>query len=615
MSKLSLEKLSFDWRKPVDAKYSQWVLCPVVGNGYEEPYRPLIARVNEAYDKINGAPKYDASFSTVYQLDPERKWNESKPYLFCIVRIDSETPQHIDSNDVIDQLDSDEKWQSLLTHYPCLAKKLLNDVDFDEVLRNLVVDPDDTRQYDPSATLAFGMELHDPVEQRYFMNNGTTVTVHGLTLSNLSTTSPAQTVCYMNANITTGSGTGSICVNVIVRSNTGGSGANTTVGTNVGAIACASNVAIKYQTVTWTPGANISLNYNDAVLIEMKVNAITTYVNKQWITLAFTCAAFIPNNTWTFNYQYAFNVNATATRMRFSYGASTNLSGITNFTWTQFATYTKTFSANAELIGTLTKTFSAGAELQPQTNWSGTLNAGNYTITVPTNVTINSVNYAFVNWEDSSTNLTRTVNLNANTTITATYAAPGGTKTFSLNAELIKNLTKTFSANAELLKSQTKTFTVNAELLKSLSKTFSANAELLKSLTKAFTANAELLKSQTKTFTVAAELQLAGQSKSFTVNAELTKTLTKTFTAGAELQVGVISYTKTFSANAELKGILLKAFTVSAELWDGITPPVTTTGGKRRYYMPPLPPKLILNPELARLLREYLELKLQNEPT
>lgn len=53
------------------------------------------------------------------------------------------------------------------------------------------------------------------------------------------------------------------------------------------------------------------------------------------------------------------------------------------------------------------------------TRYSQTLQDGTYTIVMPT--TFNS--YSFKQWEDGSTNLTRTINLTADTTIKATYAA------------------------------------------------------------------------------------------------------------------------------------------------------------------------------------------------
>jgi hypothetical protein len=344
LTTFALSSLVFPWQSPVDCKYVQWVKCEVVGNGYEEPYRPLIARINEEYHKKTGKPKYNAAFSIAYELDKTKDPHGPSPYEFCLVRIDSDEPMTIDPADVIEMMDADDKWNSLFTERPKLKLRMAtrsmvgSDLEFDEVMRAIVVDPEDTREFNKEAFTGIelgALDVHDPVETRYFLNNGTTVTVHGLTLSNLSTTSPTQVVCYMNANAATGSNTGNICANVFIRSNTGGSGANTQIGTNVGASGIAANAALAYYTATWTPASSTSLNANDAVIVNVKVNAAATFSNKAWITQAFTSAVSIPTDTWTFNYRYAFNVNAGNTRIRFSYGNSTTLSKISNFTWYQ----------------------------------------------------------------------------------------------------------------------------------------------------------------------------------------------------------------------------------------------------------------------------------------
>lgn len=56
------------------------------------------------------------------------------------------------------------------------------------------------------------------------------------------------------------------------------------------------------------------------------------------------------------------------------------------------------------------------------TDWSGTLNEGQYTVIMPASFVSDGVTYNFIKWENGSTNRTRTVNLTVDITITATYA-------------------------------------------------------------------------------------------------------------------------------------------------------------------------------------------------
>lgn len=56
------------------------------------------------------------------------------------------------------------------------------------------------------------------------------------------------------------------------------------------------------------------------------------------------------------------------------------------------------------------------------TPWSGQLDPGIYEITVPSSVQVGSNIYSFVQWEDASTNATRTINLVSDMAIQATYA-------------------------------------------------------------------------------------------------------------------------------------------------------------------------------------------------
>ena len=55
------------------------------------------------------------------------------------------------------------------------------------------------------------------------------------------------------------------------------------------------------------------------------------------------------------------------------------------------------------------------------TPWTGELDEGTYRVTMPSQVQVGSDVYNFKQWEDGSTNPTRTVNLSSDITITATY--------------------------------------------------------------------------------------------------------------------------------------------------------------------------------------------------
>jgi hypothetical protein len=51
-----------------------------------------------------------------------------------------------------------------------------------------------------------------------------------------------------------------------------------------------------------------------------------------------------------------------------------------------------------------------------------TLNSGSHTVTMPSLITVGADSYNFAHWEDSSTNPIRTINLQSNTVLTATYS-------------------------------------------------------------------------------------------------------------------------------------------------------------------------------------------------
>jgi hypothetical protein len=56
------------------------------------------------------------------------------------------------------------------------------------------------------------------------------------------------------------------------------------------------------------------------------------------------------------------------------------------------------------------------------TDWSGALNTGSYTVTMPSSIVSGGETYNFLKWENGNTNRIRIVNLTIDMTITATYA-------------------------------------------------------------------------------------------------------------------------------------------------------------------------------------------------
>jgi uncharacterized repeat protein (TIGR02543 family) len=71
--------------------------------------------------------------------------------------------------------------------------------------------------------------------------------------------------------------------------------------------------------------------------------------------------------------------------------------------------------------------------VKASTPWTAELEEGSYTITMPTEATVNTLKYTFKNWEDGSTNRARTINLTADTIITAYYElAPPVTYTLTV---------------------------------------------------------------------------------------------------------------------------------------------------------------------------------------
>jgi len=75
-----------------------------------------------------------------------------------------------------------------------------------------------------------------------------------------------------------------------------------------------------------------------------------------------------------------------------------------------------------------------------QTPYTATLPIGQHTITMPQSVTQGGVIYTFIRWEDGSTNPVRTIDLTADTIVTATYAEatpPPTNYTLTLDSNII----------------------------------------------------------------------------------------------------------------------------------------------------------------------------------
>ena len=124
------------------------------------------------------------------------------------------------------------------------------------------------------------------------------------------------------------------------------------------------------------------------------------------------------------------------------------------------------------------------------------------------------------------------------------------TKTLTADAFLKLIKQKQFTTDSHLLKRQAKTFTSDAKLLKRAVKTFSADALLEAIGFKGVDTDALLLKRMSKTFTADALLTEA-QLKGFTTDALLLKRITATFTTDAVLEVEVLTK-KTFTVDAWL---------------------------------------------------------------
>ena len=296
---------------------------------------------------------------------------------------------------------------------------------------------------------------------------------------------------------------------------------------------------------------------------------------------------------------------------------STNASGYTYcagyFKFTTAATYTKTFTFDANLIKGLTKQFTFDACLIKGLTKTFTFDGWN-TLQGSKQFTYDG------NLQKSLTKpFTYDGNLQKSQTKPFTfdgYPYVAGTKTFTLDGLLLKNLTKPFTFDGSLFLigtkaytldallqkgltiiftvdgliyvAGTKAFTYDANLQKNLTKDFTYDGQLRKGLTKEFTYDGQtyvlgtvpltfdsyLQKSLSKAFTYDGQIYVAG-TKPFTYDGQLLKSLAKTFTYDGEIYaVG----TKPFNYDAELQKELTKTFTYDSWLQKTGTAPFTSDG-------------------------------------
>lgn len=94
----------------------------------------------------------------------------------------------------------------------------------------------------------------------------------------------------------------------------------------------------------------------------------------------------------------------------------------------QYAPIEEIFTLNIGIYNLIANSIPSGIPfvidmLQPQTTpFTLPLTEGTHTVTTPNQVVINNKTYNFEKWEDNSILLSRTINLIADSTITATYA-------------------------------------------------------------------------------------------------------------------------------------------------------------------------------------------------
>ncbi|UCG36302.1 MAG: hypothetical protein JSV64_06730 [Candidatus Bathyarchaeota archaeon] len=91
--------------------------------------------------------------------------------------------------------------------------------------------------------------------------------------------------------------------------------------------------------------------------------------------------------------------------------------------------------------------FTVDGETHP-TNWTETLDEGNYTVVMPSTWMDGSDLYIFANWDDDSTNRTRVIPLTANTTVTASYVYVPTALTLTVNSDPVSGID--FTVDGEL---------------------------------------------------------------------------------------------------------------------------------------------------------------------
>jgi len=193
-------------------------------------------------------------------------------------------------------------------------------------------------------------------------------------------------------------------------------------------------------------------------------------------------------------------------------------------------------------------------------------------------------------------------------------------KTWTSDVHLVKRLTKTYTADTQTVNRFTKTLTSDAALINrliktltadsvlkacGLTKTWTADIQLVKRLTKTFSTDSHLIKRFGKTWTADTVLISAFTAVYFTADTVLVNRLFKTYTADTHI---INRLAKTLTADTAL--LYRKTITFTADAIVGApTPPTPSLGGAYKLLLRK-PFKQKINPELANLLAEWLELKI-----
>ena len=195
------------------------------------------------------------------------------------------------------------------------------------------------------------------------------------------------------------------------------------------------------DTATYTAHATISANTWGSYLV-LTIDEITSDVLRMWNTYSgFFSPSFsqvdIYNGSWYniydsifivgaqfFNYTYS-ETKLTAMRVRYKsslYFASTPYVNEVDF-WETEETPPNQYELNLNSSPFQNVNFTLNGTTY-QTNYTDILDEGYYNVTFPSAWVNNSITYIFKNWSDGTTDPSRILNLNANTTLTATYVLP-----------------------------------------------------------------------------------------------------------------------------------------------------------------------------------------------